>query len=183
MAKAKYEIVKSRTGLVAFKCLACGRKMVKETDTADGVRCVYCGDAVRPLGYARKVPAESVPPEGEEQRQLFEWANFFSAAMPELELLYHIPNGGSRNKAEAAKLKREGVKPGVPDLCLPVPRFGFNGMYIELKRRKGGQVSAGQKRWIEKLQQQGYRAVVCRGWKEAAAAIANYLTGEEMEIK
>ena len=48
-----------------------------------------------------------------------------SNAYPDLELLYHVPNGGSRNKAEASKLKRMGVRAGVPDLVLPVPRAGY----------------------------------------------------------
>lgn len=36
--------------------------------------------------------------------------------------VFAIPNGGSRNKAEAAKLKAEGVSAGVPDLFIPIPK-------------------------------------------------------------
>ena len=49
---------------------------------------------------------------------------------PELELLHHIPNGGSRDVVEAAHMKRQGVKSGVPDLHLPVPRGGYASLYI-----------------------------------------------------
>lgn len=63
-----------------------------------------------------------VPTEAEEQIALFEWATLQSGRFPELALLYHVPNGGSRNKIEAARLRAQGVKSGVPDLCLPVAR-------------------------------------------------------------
>ena len=75
---------------------------------------------------------------------------------PELRLLHAIPNGGKRDIRTAAMLKAEGVKPGVPDICLPVPRGGKHGLYIELKRRKGGTVSKAQEAWIRALMAQGF---------------------------
>lgn len=51
----------------------------------------------------------------------------------ELALLHHIPNGGARSKATAGRLKAEGVKAGIPDICLPVPKNGYGALYIELK--------------------------------------------------
>ena len=65
-----------------------------------------------------------VPTESVEQQCLFRWAAFQSGRFPELALLYHVPNGGSRKKAEAGRFRAEGVKAGVPDLCLPVARGG-----------------------------------------------------------
>lgn len=47
--------------------------------------------------------------------------------------LLHVPNGGYRHPAEAAKLKKMGVKKGVPDLFLPVPNDLYHGLFIELK--------------------------------------------------
>ena len=95
--------------------------------------------------------------------------------MPELRKLYAIPNGGLRHKYTAIKLKKCGVKPGVPDICLPVARKGYYGLYIEIKRRKGGRVEPEQEDWIEFLTLQGYKAVVCRGFDEARAVIEDYL--------
>ena len=71
-------------------------------------------------------PALPVPTESEEQQTLFSWATMQSGRYPELRLLYHIPNGGSRGKAEAGRFKAEGVKSGVPDLCLPVARGAYH---------------------------------------------------------
>ena len=94
---------------------------------------------------------------------------------PELGLLYAIPNGGKRAIKTAIALKAQGVKSGVPDMCLPVARGGYHGLYIELKRQKGGVVSETQKSWITALAEQGYKAVVCRGADEAIGTIKEYL--------
>ena len=75
-----------------------------------------------------------VPTEAEEQIALFEWAALQSGRFPELALLYHVPNGGSRNKIEAARLRAQGVKSGVPDLCLPVARGGNHGLLRRVDR-------------------------------------------------
>lgn len=109
------------------------------------------------------------------QEAIFEWASYQIARLPELELLHHIPNGGRRDKAEAVAFKRRGVKAGVPDLCLPVARGNFHGLYIELKTEKGKPTKT-QKLWIEKLIKQGYFAKVCYGWKDAIETLEYYLT-------
>lgn len=121
-----------------------------------------------------------VPTEHEEQVALFQWAALNEWHEPRLELLYAIPNGGARHPAVAAKLKAEGVKPGVSDVCLPVAGGGYHGLYIELKRLKGGAVTPEQTRWNQLLLRQGYRAVVCRGWVVAACAICEHLDRADM---
>lgn len=123
--------------------------------------------------------AISVPTESVEQQCLFRWAAFQSGRYPELKLLYHVPNGGSRKKSEAGRFKAEGVKAGVPDLCLPVARGGYHGLYIELKRLKHSKTSEDQKAWIAQLNEQDYCAVVCKGWEAAAKVITEYLNMEE----
>ena len=110
-----------------------------------------------------------------EQATLFTWAGLKSGQRPELQLLFHIPNGGSRGKAEAARFKAEGVKAGVPDLFLPVARGPYHGLFIEMKRRSGGRTSEAQRKWIAALAAQGYLATICYGWKEAAELIEDYL--------
>lgn len=122
----------------------------------------------------KKLP-QLCPKESEEQESLFRWAEWERGKHPELALLHHIANGGTRNPIEASHLKAQGVKAGVPDLCLPVARGQFHGLYIELKRRQGGMVSDDQKKWIKTLREQGYVAEVCRGWEQAAEMITKYL--------
>lgn len=47
--------------------------------------------------------------EATEQETVIQWCGWQQASHPELKLIYHIPNGGSRNTLEAANLKRQGV--------------------------------------------------------------------------
>lgn len=130
------------------------------------------------MSKAYAIPRSAVPSEGVEQATLFSWAKMQEHKWPELRLLFHIPNGGSRGKVEAARFKAEGVKAGVPDLFLPVARGKYHGLFIEMKRIKGGRASDEQKAWIAALQKQWYVADICRGWKEAADLITWYLERE-----
>lgn len=93
---------------------------------------------------------------------------------PEAALLFAIPNGGHRHKSVAAKLKAEGVKAGVPDLCLPVARGGYFGLYIEMKA-ENGRVRTEQAGWLTALKEQGYATQVAFSDDDALAALDNYL--------
>lgn len=124
---------------------------------------------------SKSSPVMPAPTESEEQQSLFSWAEIQAGRYPELRLLYHIPNGGNRGKAEAGRFKAEGVKSGVPDICLPAARGSYHGLYIELKRTRGGKTRDTQEQWIEALIKQGYYAVVCRGWLEASKVLLWYL--------
>jgi hypothetical protein len=112
--------------------------------------------------------------ESEEQQALFRWAKLSEGRLPELKLLHHIPNGGKRNPREAARLKLEGVRSGVPDISLPVARGRYHGMYIEMKADKG-RLSENQIEWMDRLRRQGYLVALCHGWEEAAKIIEKYL--------
>lgn len=119
--------------------------------------------------------------EADEQRKLFQWTLFIKAKHPEIELMFHIPNGGSRNKIEAANLKKQGVKAGVPDLFLPVARGKYHGLFIEMKYGKN-KPTVNQNLWLRKLSEQGYAVAVCYGFLEASQKIVNYLNlGETNE--
>lgn len=96
------------------------------------------------------------------------------------DYLYAIPNGGNRNKREAGRLKRQGVKAGVSDLHLAFAVNGYVGLWIEMKRPivKGQpkpRVSPDQTAWINRMGLAGYRAVVCYGVDDARATIKDYL--------
>lgn len=91
------------------------------------------------------------------------------------ELLVAIPNGGKRHIKTALAMKQEGVSKGFPDLFLPVPNNQYYGLFIEMKRQKGGTVSKEQKAWLEYLNCVGYQAVVCKGFIEAKDVVECYL--------
>ena len=113
-------------------------------------------------------------PEAEHQAALFRWAALVSLRLPELRLLFAVPNGGHRHRAVAARLKDEGVKAGVPDVALMVPRGHYHGLWLELKAGKN-RPTPQQKWWLDELARQGYRTEVCHGFDEAKAAIESYL--------
>lgn len=112
--------------------------------------------------------------EDDHQAALIRWANLQARARPELALLLHVPNGGKRNIREAARLKAQGVRAGVPDLLLPVARGGLHGLWIEMKA-PGGRLSPAQREWLDVLGKQGYRTAVCHGWSMARDEILDYL--------
>ena len=113
--------------------------------------------------------------EAEHQMNVFAWSQIHRDEYPVLELLHHIPNGGRRDRIEAAHLKQQGVKPGVPDLCLPVARGGYHALYIELKTETG-RATADQKWWGEQLQGQDNMWRVCYGWEAAVTTLQWYLS-------
>lgn len=121
-----------------------------------------------------------IPTEAQEQTTLFQWAALRYWLFPELRLLHAIPNGGSRNLIEARHLKEQGVKAGVPDIFLPCARGGWHGLYIEMKRRKGGRVSIEQKKMILALRDQGYCVEVCEGWEAARDVIMEYMNEQSL---
>lgn len=112
----------------------------------------------------------------EEQMQadVFQWAEWQSKKHPELAYMFHIPNGGYRHKATAARMKRAGQKAGVPDIFLPASRGAKHGLFIELKAGKNKPTEK-QKEYIAFLNKQGYAAAVCFSFDEAINVILNYL--------
>ncbi len=113
--------------------------------------------------------------EAQHQANIINWALLHREEHPELALLYHIPNGGSRDPVEARHLKDQGVKRGVPDLCLPVPRGHYHGLYMELKTETS-RATAEQEWWGERLCAQGYAWRICHGWQEAVTILEGYLS-------
>lgn len=116
--------------------------------------------------------------EDSEQIGVIDWANWNTGRFPELKLLFHIPNGGKRSKTEAIRFKAMGVKAGVPDLCLPVPKGGYAGLYIEMKFDKN-KTTRNQDEWINNLRQQGYKVEVCWGGISATKILEEYLQQQQ----
>lgn len=112
--------------------------------------------------------------EHNEQVALFHWAKLTQTQIPELAWLYAIPNGGKRHIRVAQKLKAEGVKPGVWDIDLPIPRGKYNGLKIEMKWGRN-KLTENQVKWGKFYRQTGFRTAVCYSWMEAKYVILDYL--------
>lgn len=109
---------------------------------------------------------KELPSEHEEQCAFI---SAFRKAYPGVRIIA-IPNGGWRDIRTAARLKAEGVCRGVPDIFIPAW-----GLWIEMKKQKGGAVSEAQKDWLEYLDEIGYGAVVCRGAEDAMNTARSWL--------
>lgn len=139
-------------------------------------------DFVKPRG--KKEPW--VQKESLTQIQLFEWAKWNTARHPDLALLFAVPNGipihGPQRFAIINSFKQQGLRPGVPDACLPVGRGGFIAKWLELKTR-GGKLSADQEWWCSRLKAAGASVSVCDSFEQAVADLEVYLALPRTEAK
>ncbi len=111
--------------------------------------------------------------EHEIQAAYFTWARLHAVA----RRAYAVPNGGHRNIVTASKLKAEGVRAGVLDVCLPVPSGLAHGMYIEFKAGKNT-LSPAQQAEAEALAEDGHVVLLCWGAIVAIELTQQYLDGK-----
>lgn len=133
---------------------------------------------------AKRVTPEQLAKSGSEDGQqaaLFCWAADAAKQYPQLAWLFAIPNGGSRNIAEATKFVATGLRKGVPDIFLPYPRairnYELHGCFIEMKVGKN-KTTKEQDEWIKYLSEAGYYCKVCYSWIEAKDTLMAYLEGK-----
>ena len=127
--------------------------------------------------------AKACPTEWEEQCAVVAWANLMveTGQEPRLEFLVGSASGARLTIGNLMKLKRAGViKKAWPDIFLSVPSFihephDYYGLYIELKRLKGGIVSVEQRAMLDELEAQSYCVRVCRGADHTIQTIKDYL--------
>ena len=112
--------------------------------------------------------------EDTERINVIQWACWNINRYPELKWLFHVPNGGSRNKQEAVKLKQMGVKAGVSDLELPYPKGAYCGLFIEMKFGDNRQQKT-QKEFLEDMAAAGHFVATCYSAGEAIEVIEEYL--------
>jgi hypothetical protein len=117
----------------------------------------------------------TTPLESWEQAQFFRWVYANQVRYPELQLITGSMNGVRVSARIRSQLKAQGLRPGVPDIDIPIVRAPYAGLRIEMKRQQGGRLSPEQKRYHEALRAQGYLVEVCRGWQEAVRVVRKYL--------
>jgi hypothetical protein len=104
------------------------------------------------------------------------WAQYNERNIPALKWLYAVPSGGHRHVAVAVKLKAEGVRRGISDLCLPFPAHGMHGLYLEVKTEKG-RLTPEQAEFGAYLVANGYGFKVVRSCQDFVDAILGYING------
>lgn len=107
--------------------------------------------------------ADKFPTEYQEQVALASWLDSLGVVW------CHVPNEGIRDRRTGAKLRRVGLKRGVPDvLVFSPPTYGTHtGAAIELKRRDRGEATSAQREWLDKLSELGWATIVAHGAREA----------------
>lgn len=127
-------------------------------------------------------------PEHALQAAIFVWAAHARATMPELDAMYAIINEGKRGRrqnpktgawysTEGQRYKKQGMKAGTPDVCLPAPRGGYGALYVELKA-PGNRSTKKQRERQELLRMCGNMVVEIDNFDEATDTITRYLAGE-----
>lgn len=89
-------------------------------------------------------------------------------------LIFAVPNGGSRNGREAAKMKGEGVTAGVSDVILLKASSGYASLCIEFKTAKGRQQKT-QKEWQQVVEKNGNKYIICRSFDSFQEIVKDYL--------
>lgn len=115
----------------------------------------------------------SKPSEHQIQAALFKW---LAAVHPKV-VAYAIPNAARRSMAQAAYLKAEGLRAGMPDVVIATARGGYHGMYLELKTQKG-KLSESQTEMLTRLANEGYASAVAYGLDDAIFLITKYVEGK-----
>lgn len=113
-----------------------------------------------------------------EQIRVMTWCRAMEPYNSEYSLVYHIPNEGKRKQKTGSNLVKAGLKKGVPDICIPISRFNYNSLYIELKKDKESSISKEQIEWIRNLIIHNNAALVCTGADEAINVIKAYMENE-----
>lgn len=114
--------------------------------------------------------------EEREQARLVKWSHRAAvrALMPALRWLHHSPNGGKRDAITGGQMKALGVKPGFPDLVLPVATLTHTGLAIEMKSDTG-RASTEQNEWLAHLAAQGWSVSIARSAEEGRRILCDYL--------
>jgi hypothetical protein len=128
--------------------------------------------------------AKKGPSEHQMQAEVIFWAALNKTRHPVLHTLFAVPNGGTRPwkvdrkgrrySPVSQRLKAEGAQAGVPDLCLPVARGGYIGLWIEMKRKPNKQTFE-QILWMNMLRKQGHVVELCWSAAEAISVLEAYL--------
>ena len=99
----------------------------------------------------------------------------FRQTYPQLSnLLFSVPNGGTRNVIEAQKMKQTGLTPGVSDMLL---MYDSQTYCIEMKTTVGRQ-STVQLEWEQLVTAEGFPYVVLRDWQSFMAFVFSIMGDE-----
>lgn len=121
--------------------------------------------------------------EEREQARFIKWTHKPSvrAIAPALRWMFHCPNGGKRDAITGGQMRALGVKPGVPDLLMPIAHGPYAGLAIEMKSSTGTATTE-QRDWMAELVENNWSVSLCRSADEARAVVMTYFQLELPEL-
>ena len=156
--------------MIQEKCIQCGKETVSVIKTDAGTFCYNCYMSRKQESKGKRVYDNE---EARMQIEFFRQVPLFFPRLPD-KLLFAVPNGGSRHKIEAANMTRQGVKAGVADVILQIPKKGFASLCLEFKTKTGRQ-SKEQREYQRQVEMAGSKYVVVRSVEEAIFVMKKYL--------
>lgn len=120
-----------------------------------------------------------IPSETAEQQAFVHWLRLKRI------IFTAMPNEGKRSIVAGARMKREGLQAGFPDLLiLSLPKQlreqGYRGVAIEMKA-VNGRIRKEQQEWLNILESIGWSAHVCKGCHEAVRLMESLGYGQTTE--
>ena len=106
-----------------------------------------------------------------EDRLQISVAGYLDLALPAGAAWFHVANQRQTSARMGAKLKRMGVKPGVPDICII---WRGRSIFIELKTPKG-RTSPAQEAVMSALTMAGAVVNVCRSLEDVQGFLATII--------
>lgn len=107
-------------------------------------------------------------------KTLMEWVHTHPQLKTIAKFIMHFPNEGKRTNSFGKLMKSFGMRAGVSDLFIALPRGGYHGAWIELKSKKG-RLSQAQVEFLEDMKSQDYFVSVCYSLDEAIMIVTNYV--------
>lgn len=151
-------------------CVQCGKSTVSVIKAETGFMCYNCYSDLRNPPRSKKVHNNE---EARIQTEFFKLLPDYFPNIPD-KLVFAVPNGGSRHVREAANLKRQGVKPGVSDVIVLIPKKGFASLCMEFKTKAGRQ-SEHQKEFQQQAEKCRNKYVIVRSAIQAIEELKQYL--------
>lgn len=112
------------------------------------------------------------------QKSLIEWINYHPKLKEFKDCIIHIPNEGKRSISYGKKLKDMGMRKGVSDLFIAVPKHGYGGAWIELKSYNG-KLTKDQEDFMNLMANNNYYTAVCWSIESAMKIISMYFDIKE----
>lgn len=119
--------------------------------------------------------------EDDELIKFFEWVSLMSISIPELKAVFHVANERKTSIAHGVRLKRKGVRSGIPDVFCLIPNNDYHGLLMEFKSEKG-KLSKTQEEYLKLFYALGYCVRVARSADEAISILKTYLFRSRIEM-